>query len=244
MGQPQQPAAQPEPGSLHSPMQPAAGPTGQYISNPANGTVNSFTPNPFMTTNQYQTGPSTDAQGAVNGISTVVSGKGTLTQPSYEQQQQAQLDAQLSEGQTRLKADLASKSFKERLAAISQQGATAPHVGGANVPFDENAARGAAFARAKETAGQNAVAAMNAIKEASESMGQMGSSVEGQRIGAAMGGAAGDINDFTRERMIQDFDRAGRISDRNYAGDITQRGQDMQAKNALLALVNASGSIY
>jgi hypothetical protein len=112
------------------------------------------------------------------------------------------------------------------------------------IPADESAARAAAFARAKEQAGHTARASLNSLYDVMASTGRAGSGAEASLTGDIVSGAAGDINDFTRDQSITDTNRAADISDRNYAGDLTRRGQDMAKQQTLLGLLSARGGLY
>lgn len=172
-------------------------------------------------------------------------------------------EAQINADQARLTSELgsANRTKEMELAARLQADAETRRIsnlsqissaggGGARVEHPamadgaETAARNAAFARAKEQAGQTALATLKSIRGLSEDRGLMGSSIEASQFGGALGDAAGDINDFTREQYIQDLDRAGRISDLSYTGDIQQRGQDMQKLQSILSMISASGTAY
>lgn len=152
----------------------------------------------------------------------------------YAQQQEAQ------------KAALAQKNWDSRFAVV--QGATpvSPHVDGGvsgQLSPQETAARAAAFARAKDQAGMTANAALEGLRAATTSRGLGGSTIEGEDMARILGGGAGEINNYTGQQLSSDLGRISDVSDRNYAGDITQRGQDMSAKQALLAIIN-SGGLY
>ena len=123
-------------------------------------------------------------------------------------------------------------------------GALAPREGyGGNIAANEQAVRGAAFARAKEFAGQNALAALKSIQGLTADRGLMGSTYEGNLLGDVVGGAVGQLGDYGREQYIQDVNRAGDIADMQYQGNITQRGQDIARQQAILSLLNM-GAIY
>lgn len=109
---------------------------------------------------------------------------------------------------------------------------------------DETAARGAAFARAKEQAGNTALSALRALQDFAAERGQTGSSMERQMIGDVVGGAAGDVNEFTREQLIQDLNRAADIADLQYQGGIAQRGQNLSMLPSLLGLIGSRGLLY
>lgn len=144
------------------------------------------------------------------------------------------------------RAKLNSESEQRRIAEISQMGASAtPHVStGTAQPFDEVGARNAAFARAKDQAGNVALSSLRALQDVVDSRGTNGSTIEKNNTGQVLAGASGALGGFTREQLIQDLARAAQIGDRNYNGGVTQRGQDMAAQQSLFALINSAGSVY
>ena len=112
------------------------------------------------------------------------------------------------------------------------------------IGFNEQGARAAAFARAKDTAGQTSRAALDSLRNALSTSGRLGGDFEAQQTAGIIGGAAGELGEFEREQLIQDLGRAGQISDRERAAQLTMRGQDIQRQAALLGLFNATGAIY
>jgi len=220
--------------------QPYAGPTqeaahnGSYFLDPQ-GLTHPFTPNPQMTTNQYQTG---------TGGTPVVNGAGSISSPAYEQQQQTQLESTLSSSDLEHRAALNDKTFKDRFATVvggTGNGAAPSHVnyGGA----EADAARAAAFARAKDQAGQTARASLDALMNVVGERGLAGGGYERSAAKGVIGDASGTINDFTREQLIQDLNNQQHVNDLKYQGDISQRGQDLTRMQSLLSLVN-SGRLY
>jgi hypothetical protein len=159
-----------------------------------------------------------------------------LSRDTYEEQQMLKMRAQLND-----------EAFSKRLAALQSAGvgSTQPRIGSGNIAANEEAARAAAFARAKDRAGQTALSSLTALQNVLNSRGLFGSTEEARLSQGAMQGGANVINEFTRDELMTDLNRAAEISDRNYAGDITQRGQDAAAKQSLLALINqASAGLY
>lgn len=145
------------------------------------------------------------------------------------------------------RARLNSQAEQQRLSEISQlsQTASAPHVStGSGQSFDETGARNAAFARAKDTAGQTALASLKALQDVVDSRGTNGSSIERDATGRTLAGAAGALGGFTRDQLMADLARVSSLADRNYQGDITQRGQDLASRQSLYALLNSAGSVY
>jgi hypothetical protein len=163
-------------------------------------------------------------------------------------QKELEAKAAADRGEMELAAKLGAEAESRRLSAAtrimsSSSGPTGPQVDGGGGPAGkEDAARNAAFARAKERAGQTALAALTSLKDVMAGAGKMGSSMESQGIASIIGGAAGDVNEFSRDELILDTNRAADIADRNYAGAITQRGQDQAAKLSLLSLIGKGGA--
>lgn len=187
-----------------------------------------------------------------NFPSAVTSGVAPISQPAYEAQQQTQLQDQLTRGMMERQASLAQDAWGRKLGAIKQLGGSGqpgqPQIQhpSAGMGGQETGARAAAFARAKEIAGQNALAALRSIQQLSESTGTMGSTgpgLEGGMLADVVGGTAGAINDYGREQLIQDLNRAAQISDMQYQGGIVQRGQDLNRQQVLLGLL-AGGGLY
>lgn len=206
---------------------------------PLSGQGGSYTPNPSVNTNLYETGPyivpgtGSSTQQNLNG--THVSGTGSISQSAYEQQQQSQLNAELQR-----------QAEARRLGYLSTvTGQQSPHVGDQVGPAaDENAARAAAFARAKEQAGATALASVRSLQDIMANAGLTGSSVEGNAIAGAVGGGAGRINDYTRTQLMTDLNRAADIADRNQVLRVTQRGQDLSLIPSLMGLITAGRGAY
>lgn len=174
-----------------------------------------------------------------------------------QQEQQAVIEQRMAaaadaarRGQMELAAKLQADAEARRLGMLSTLKTTAggiapPAVTHAGIgPTDEVAARGAAFARAKEQAGRTALSSLKALQDVVESQGLMGSSIEAARAGEIVGGARADVGDFTTEQLISDLNRAAEISDLSYQGGITQRGQDISLLPSLLGLITAGGGLY
>lgn len=107
-------------------------------------------------------------------------------------------------------------------------------VGGVTLPTvqppDMSAARSAAFARAKEQAGQTARSAIEALRGTMAERGLLGSGIEGGQTAEIIRGAAQGPNEITREQAIQDAANAAEWGAMQYQGGITQRGQDIQQR--------------
>jgi hypothetical protein len=149
------------------------------------------------------------------------------------------------EEELRLREQANTAAQQRNLAALRglSTGTGAPRTTGSQIPFDEEAARNAAFARAKDRAGQTARASLNSLREML-GPGGLGGARESQRTAEVLGGAAGDIGEFEREQLIQDLGRAGEIGNRERAAGLTERGQDLDAQRALFSLFNLTGGIY
>ncbi len=172
----------------------------------------------------YGSGPTTGTGGIVTSPG---SGGGAinLSRGSYEDQQAMQL-----------KAKLANDAFARISGRFGSSGGTAPQVsyGGGDAA---TAARAAAFARAKEQAGQTAAAQLRTLQDVAGRRGIRGSTIEAGMIGDAVQGGAGDINEFTREQLLQDLQNTQHTADVSYQGGITQRGQDLSAQQALMSVL-------
>ncbi len=159
-------------------------------------------------------------------------------QTSYETQYGETTEQNLA---TRDKYNAAAEA---RRAAALQQLMMQQGGGGAGTPskgmaFDEEGARAAAFARAKDQAGQTARASLDALRE--HLGGNLGGAAEQQRSAEVIGGAAGNLGEFTRDQMIMDLARAGEIGDRNYAGDLEREKMANDQKQSLYALFSSGG---
>lgn len=150
-------------------------------------------------------------------------------------------------GDMQLAAELQAKAEQTRLSYLStimgQVGGSSGTGTDPNIAANEEAARSAAFARAKEQAGQTALSSLTALHDVMDNSGRMGSSQEAQGEAAVVGGARGDVNDFTREQLINDLNRSSAISDRNYAGDLTRRGQNLSMIPSIMGLISSSGGV-
>lgn len=149
----------------------------------------------------------------------------------------------VKQGDMKYQAQLQADAEARRLGYLSKVTGANPQVGGGAPAYDETAARAAAFARAKEQAGGTALASLRALQEVMANSGKMGSSQEAQGEEAIAGGAAGSVNDFTREQLMQDLNRAAQVGDRNYQGAITQRGQNLSMVPSLMGLITASNGV-
>lgn len=163
-------------------------------------------------------------------------GDAYVSRGAYDQQQQTQLEHDLRMQESKAKTD----AFSSLLSRYG--GSDSPRV--TRTPENqagEQAARDAAFARAKEKAAQTARASMASLNNVVAERGLMGSSVEAGQTGRIIGGAAGDIGEFLRDQAITESDRAAEISDMDFMAQVSQRGQEMSRKQAMLSLL---GNLY
>jgi hypothetical protein len=130
-------------------------------------------------------------------------------------------------------------------------GGTAPPISRVGGPIAEKelAARNAAFARAKESAANNAQAALAGLRNTMGRRGfQGGGGYADMKTAEALAPAANQVNEFTREQQIQDLDSARRNADTEYGGAITQRGQTLGAetarRNSLIGLISSGRGYY
>jgi len=191
-------------------------------------------------------------EGGLNAPSTGVARSttgsyGQIQQGSYDQQEQTRLESQLRQQEAERASAMKASATDRSLQAIKDlQGPASPTVPGLGGPggVNEEAARAAAFARAKDQAGATANASLQSLRDVMDARGLFGgSTIEAQQTGNILGGAKGSVDEFTREQLIQDLNRSSDVADRNYAGALTQRGQDMNRQQALLGLL-AAGGLY
>jgi hypothetical protein len=138
--------------------------------------------------------------------------------------------------------------FSARLGQLSSMGLLESQGAGPQVQHGgidegrEAGARDAAFGRAKDRAGMVAQSGIKSLKNIMASRGLQGSSIELGGVADQIGGAAGQLGGVLREQAVNEAGRAGDIADLEYTGGIQQRGQDIQAKQSLLSLINAAGA--
>lgn len=168
------------------------------------------------------------------------SGTGTLSQPAFENQQQTQLEYALRKQESEAK----QKRFDEIMSKLGVGQPVAARESRTTGPSAEQeaASRNAAFARAKETAGQTARASMQTLQDVVDERGLTGSSVEAGKAGAIIGGASANIGDFLRDQAQSEAQRATDVADMEYQGQVQQRGQELARQQALLGLL--VGGLY
>lgn len=146
-----------------------------------------------------------------------------LSRGSYEDQQAMQLRAKLA------------NDALERVYGKAGGGTSAQVQYGGGGAAD--AARAAAFARAKEQAGLNANAALESLQDVMGRRGLRGSSIEAGATGDIIQGGGTDIAKVITQQMQDELANIQHVSDTTYQGNIAQRGQDLQAKQALLSVL-------
>ena len=158
----------------------------------------------------------------------------SVSQGAFDRQQEIQLQHDL-----RLQELAQKKDMFERMLASFGGGGNAARI--TRAPEDqakEAQARDAAFARAKERAGQTAGGAVQSLRNLYAGQGLTGSTMEAAALGGQVGNANANIGEFLREQAMQEATRAGQIADMTYQGDIAQRGQDAGRKQALISLLS------
>jgi hypothetical protein len=158
-----------------------------------------------------------------------------VTQPTIDEQ-----------STIRLQHSLGQEAFNQRFRTISGLLGKFGAGGGAGEPEksgpdpQEEAARSAAFARAKSQQGQIARATLDSISDIMAGSGRAGSGIESELKAGAIQGGAGELAETTRQQAESDVERARQIADRNYAGDLTRRGQALGLQQSLLSLIGAT----
>lgn len=160
-----------------------------------------------------------------NIVSSPGSGGGNinLSRGSYEDQQAMQL-----------RAKLANEALERVYGKVGGGAAGRVEYGGGGAA---EAARAAAFARAKEQAGLNANAALKSIQDIAGQRGLRGSSIEGGMTANAITRGGTDIANVITQQMQDELANIQHVSDTTYQGNIAQRGQDLQARQALLSVL-------
>ena len=105
-------------------------------------------------------------------------------------------------------------------------------------PIDTTAADEAAFARAKDVAGQTGRASLESLRGLMGETGQLGGGAETQATRDIVESAAGQVGDVNREQAIQKSERGFQTALANQQAKLTQRGQDLgaQGNQAQLAM--------
>lgn len=196
--------------------------------------------------NQPQSAPNTSVESP--GGPAFSNYTGAPTSPLDADRARLEMEGNLSAAADARHQAASSADLQARLKAAKEIMDGPMGSGGSSGPsgpaFDENAARAAAFARAKEQAGQTALASMKSLQNVMAGSGRMGSSLEASGISDVINGAGGKVDEYTRDQLMTDLNRAADVSDRNYAGGLTQRGQDVAMRQSLLGILNRTGGAY
>ncbi len=98
----------------------------------------------------------------------------------------------------------------------------------AEIPrIDDTEAVREAYARAKDTAGQQGRAAMDSLQDVLGARGMVNSGIGVNEAGGVIAEGARQLGDFNREQAIQRVENERQRQFANYQGRIGQRGQDM-----------------
>lgn len=178
----------------------------------------------------------------------------TRTQQQSQQQQQEQA----AQAERMRQEQLAREAEARRLSQIQQLtggGAQAPvTMGGGSAAGGGQAAREAAYARAKDIVGKQQRASLMALKDVA---GEQGTYVAGGDNPALLSAesnllanGANKMGDFNRQQLLSDLeaakhaeDLAARQREVEYQGAIQQRGQNMGQLPSLIGLLTAR-SLY
>lgn len=178
------------------------------------------------------------------GLQTQAANTASAAQQTASAQALAAQQAALNSAALQQRAALNQQSQEQIFQQLKGLGTPAGVTSGGVGDQTEAAARAAAFARAKDTAGQTSAGAIQALNDLYAGQGLTGSTIEKNALGQQLAGAAGSLGEVNRDMMIQALTRAGQVSDRNYAGNITQRGQNIAAQAPLIGLLQAFGTLY
>lgn len=112
-------------------------------------------------------------------------------------------------------------------------------VGGPGGVGGEDAARAAAFGRAKDTAGEIGRSAVSALQQNMTGRGLGRSSLANQSTGQVINQGATQLGEVNREQAIQDLQNARQRASEQFQGGLTMRGQNLGfAGNALSGLMS------
>lgn len=103
----------------------------------------------------------------------------------------------------------------------------------------EDAANSAAYARAKDTAGNQGRAALNALMDVQGARGIVGSGIGANEAGGVIGAANSNLSDVNREQLIQTLAANRARASEQYQGGIAQRGQDVTMRGQNIAAQSA-----
>lgn len=103
----------------------------------------------------------------------------------------------------------------------------------------EDAARAAAFARAKDIAGQTGRSALTALQNVMGARGLTGTGIGATGAANVIGAGASQLADVNREQLIQDLANARARASEAYQGAIAQRGQDVALRGQNLNMMQS-----
>lgn len=107
------------------------------------------------------------------------------------------------------------------------------------------ASRDAVFARAKDKAGELAASSLTALRNSMAANNTMGSGIERGETRRVLNNTNQNLGETVREQAVQELGQRQHEADTQYQGAITQRGQNMQGRQAsLAALASQIGAIY
>lgn len=176
---------------------------------------------------------------------------GAPTSPMQAQQQQLQLESEFAGKNLQQKAGIDTSAMNQsaklqaeaearrmsQLPQIMQTLGAGDQGPSGGMSANEEAARSAAFSRAKDQRGQIALSQLKSLQDTMAGRGLQGSTIESGHLGDILAEAGGGLEDFSNEQAILDVNRAGAISDRDYQGNLVRRGQNLGLAPSLLGLV-------
>lgn len=170
-----------------------------------------------------------------------------LPQQGELQRQQTMLEGDLASKAMTQKAGLEKDAFHDKFNTF-QPYLGGPGGGGSLPPTvqygptgDADPAMAAAYARAKDVAGQQSRAAMNSLSSLMSERGMLGSGYDSAGQRNVVSGAFNQMGDINREQLIQQLQNISHVRDLTYQGGIQQRGQDISKQQAILGLLNSMG---
>jgi hypothetical protein len=105
--------------------------------------------------------------------------------------------------------------------------------------------RDAIFARAKDKAGQLAASSLTALRNSMSANNTLGSGIERGETRRVLNDTNQNLGETVREQAVQEVGQRQHEADTQYQGQITQRGQNLQARQAsLAALAQQIGALY
>lgn len=119
----------------------------------------------------------------------------------------------------------------------SGSGGTLPLGGPSSTQEDQ--ARSAAFARAKDQAGQTGRAAVNALQSVAGGRGLVGSGYAANNASGIINQGQQQVGDVTRGQAESDVQNARQRASEQYQGALTRRGQNMGFASSLMGLMNS-----